>query len=119
MMTDAFLKMGLSPSCDPELRKQEEQACNANEMYMCKAYYRQVYNVTDAEIAACGDVPVLVIRGADDVLVSSEDSKALAAVLPGVKGEVHEIPGAAHAPMLEAPNTVAALVEEFVRSAAH
>ena len=33
-MTDAFLKMALAASCDPELRKQEEDACNGNPMYM-------------------------------------------------------------------------------------
>ena len=33
-MTDAFLKMALADSCDPEMRKQEEDACNANPMYM-------------------------------------------------------------------------------------
>ena len=33
-MTEAFLKMALASSCEPELRKQEEDGCNSNPMYM-------------------------------------------------------------------------------------
>lgn len=29
----------------------------------CKAYYRQVRNATDAEIASCSTLPILLIRG--------------------------------------------------------
>ena len=102
---EAFLKMAIH-SEDPELIKQEADACNANPMYMqpvprnrkrmekgmnneswdiiicylrcstgvscclmlysrlrCKAYYRQVRNATDAEIASCSTLPILLIRG--------------------------------------------------------
>ncbi|CAE7199873.1 ABHD8 [Symbiodinium necroappetens] len=113
-MTDAFLKMALADSCDPELRKQEEDACNANPMYMCKAYYRQVRNATDVELNACVDMPALVIRGEQDGIISAEDAKALVATLPKSKGV--EVQGAGHAPMLEAPSEVAELVVEFVKT---
>ncbi|CAE7838361.1 ABHD8 [Symbiodinium sp. CCMP2592] len=112
-MTEAFLKMALADSCDPDLRKQEEDACNANPMYMCKAYYRQVRNVTDAELSTCVDMPTLVIRGEKDGIISAEDSKALVAALPKSRGV--EVEGAGHAPMLEAPSEVAELVVEFVQ----
>ncbi|CAE6970108.1 ABHD8 [Symbiodinium natans] len=113
-MTDAFLKMALAASCDPELRKQEEDACNGNPMYMCKAYYRQVRNATDADVAACQGLPALVVRGAEDGLVSAEDSKAIVEALP--KARLKEVSRAGHAPMLEAPSEVAELVVEFVNA---
>lgn len=121
VLCKAFLEMALV-SKDPELIRQETDACNANPMSMqlarkghtvsfvhgtqihrsagaycpiafslqpdlhlkvpglvdyffsifhcrCKAYYRQVRNATDAEIAACSKLRVLLIRGPDFVVL--------------------------------------------------
>eukprot|EP00434_Breviolum_minutum_P002664 symbB.v1.2.002353.t4/scaffold121.1/size317807/17 len=108
----AFLKMAIH-SEDPELIKQEADACNANPMYMCKAYYRQVRNATDAEIASCSTLPILLIRGDADGIVSASDMEAFAQMLPRSKSAT--VPNAGHAPMLEEPGRVAELIEDFVK----
>ncbi|CAL1147097.1 unnamed protein product [Cladocopium goreaui] len=103
-LTKAFLEMALV-SKDPELIRQETDACNANPMSMCKAYYRQVRNATDAEIAECSKLRVLLIRGDGDGIVSASDMEALAQALP--KSTSATVANAGHVPMLEEPGRVA------------
>ncbi|CAK9015599.1 unnamed protein product [Durusdinium trenchii] len=103
-LTKAFLQMALA-SNDPELIQQETDGCNANPMYMCKAYYRQVRNVSDDEIAKC--------RGQDGI-VSASDVEALAVAMP--LAQMKTVANAGHVPMLEEPGKVAELIDEFIKS---
>ena len=61
------------------------------------------------------DLPVLLIRGAADRMVTAEQATLLRAALP--LAEYHEIPEAAHAPHLERPDVVNPLLLDFI--AAH
>ncbi|CAK9015595.1 unnamed protein product [Durusdinium trenchii] len=112
-LTKAFLQMALA-SNDPELIQQETDGCNANPMYMCKAYYRQVRNVSDDEIAKCRSLPSLLIRGGQDGIVSASDVEALAVAMP--LAQMKTVANAGHVPMLEEPGKVAELIDEFIKS---
>lgn len=59
--------------------------------------------------------PTLVLCGADDGMVPPENSRQIAALIPGARLEL--IPQCGHLPMLEKPDEVARLVKEFAGSA--
>lgn len=59
--------------------------------------------------------PSVVVAGAQDELVRAEESAALAAVLP--RGRLVTLPGAGHLTPVEAPDLVAAEIDELVRGA--
>jgi pyruvate dehydrogenase E2 component (dihydrolipoamide acetyltransferase) len=56
--------------------------------------------------------PVLVIVGSEDILTPPANAQALAAAIPQARLEV--IDGAAHAPMVEAPDRLHALLRHFL-----
>ena len=56
-------------------------------------------------------VPLMVIFGAEDQILDAEQAVEGFADVPGVKTELVE--GAGHAPQVEKPEEVAALLEEF------
>lgn len=55
--------------------------------------------------------PTLVVCGADDGMVPPENSRQIAALIPGA--HIEFIPQCGHLPMLEKPEVVAALVRQF------
>jgi pimeloyl-ACP methyl ester carboxylesterase len=57
-------------------------------------------------------VPAVVITGLEDVLISPEQSRIMAASLPDA--ELVEIPGAGHMPMLESPSLVASALNRLI-----
>ena len=61
-------------------------------------------------------VPVLIIHGANDVLVPVEQGRTMASLVPDSRLAVIEDAG--HVPTLTRPREVAGLIEEFVRSVA-
>jgi pimeloyl-ACP methyl ester carboxylesterase len=61
-----------------------------------------------AKVAA----PALLVVGSDDVLTGPEQARALAGALPAARLEVLE--GVGHAPMVEDPERVHALIERFL-----
>ena len=82
------------------------------------------YETIDAHTRACYrfyadgctveriDVPALVVHGDEDLIVPVENGRALAARLP--QAEYVELAGRGHNLMLEAPETFAAVVLEFL-----
>ncbi len=60
-------------------------------------------------------VPVLVVHGTADVIVPVEESRAMAAAIPGA--QVHEFGGAAHLPNLEQPMAFTAMLGDFLDAA--
>jgi pyruvate dehydrogenase E2 component (dihydrolipoamide acetyltransferase) len=56
--------------------------------------------------------PALVIVGSEDLLTPPASAEALCAAIPGARLEV--IDGAAHAPMVEAPDRLHALLRDFL-----
>lgn len=59
-----------------------------------------------------GDLPTLVIVGADDQLTPPDQARRMAAAIPGARLEV--VPGAGHLTPLEQPEVVSRLVREFL-----
>jgi 3-oxoadipate enol-lactonase len=56
--------------------------------------------------------PTLVVCGSADVIVPLEESRAMAAAIPGAR--VHELEGTAHLPNLEQPMVFTALLGDFL-----
>ena len=59
-----------------------------------------------------GDVPTLIVAGAQDAVIPPGHAHAAHAALPGSRLEL--IDGAGHHPMLDCPQTLADLIDEFV-----
>src|SRR5437763_1728806 len=59
-------------------------------------------------------VPLLVVSGALDPLAPPASARAIEKARPGAR--FVELPGVGHYPMLEAPEHVAELLKEFLRS---
>jgi pimeloyl-ACP methyl ester carboxylesterase len=62
-----------------------------------------------------GDVPTLIIAGARDAVIPPGHAQAAHAALPGSRLEL--IDGAGHHPMLDCPETLAHLIDDFVSDA--
>jgi len=59
-----------------------------------------------------GDAPTLIIAGAQDAVIPASHAHAAHAALPGSRLEI--IDDAGHHPMLDCPETLARLIDEFV-----
>jgi pimeloyl-ACP methyl ester carboxylesterase len=79
----------------------------------CKAYYRQLGGPSVAEIRRARLPTTLLLCGASDRLITTEQSRALHALL-GSAAELREVPSTAHQLMQEDPTAVNALLEGFV-----
>ena len=94
------------------------EANKGNDMYMVKAYYRQL-RLPTLEMVASVNVPCLVLYGSGDQLVSPECSRRLHRYLErgGGRAVMHEIEQAAHQVMQERPEKVNALLGAFLADA--
>jgi len=90
----------------------------ANDMFMCKAYYRQLSAPSKEEIQSVGaEVPCLLIAGEDDALVPPESTAELHALLSsGAPSEMHSVRATSHQLMQEDPEAVNALLGAFLQS---
>lgn len=70
-----------------------------------------------SEMAPAISCPSLVIGGSEDGASPPEIVRALASTIPNA--EYHEIKGAGHLPMAEAPNEFAALINDFMEGQKH
>jgi pimeloyl-ACP methyl ester carboxylesterase len=61
-----------------------------------------------------GDVPTLIIAGAQDAVIPASHAQAAHAALPGSRLEI--IDEAGHHPMLDCPAALGGLIDEFVRA---
>jgi pimeloyl-ACP methyl ester carboxylesterase len=66
------------------------------------------------EILRSLDVPALVVVGAEDVLVSSEQARAMADALP--HSRLVELPAAGHLSVVETPGAFAVVLRDFAES---
>jgi pimeloyl-ACP methyl ester carboxylesterase len=66
--------------------------------------------------ALVGDVPTLIVAGARDAVIPPDHAQAAHAALPGSRLEL--IDDAGHHPMLDCPETLAHLIDQFIVSAA-
>jgi pimeloyl-ACP methyl ester carboxylesterase len=64
-----------------------------------------------------GDVPTLIVAGTHDAVIPAAHAQAAHAALPGSRLELIE--GAGHHPMLDCPETLAHLIDDFVSDAHH
>jgi pimeloyl-ACP methyl ester carboxylesterase len=59
-----------------------------------------------------GDMPTLIVAGAQDRVIPTGHAVAAHAALPGSRLEI--IDGAGHHPQLDCPETLASLIDDFV-----
>ncbi|KAL1519981.1 hypothetical protein AB1Y20_023465 [Prymnesium parvum] len=85
----------------------------ANPMYMCQAYYRQLLTPSDEEIAAVR-VPVMLIAGEADKIVPPAASLRWAAILGSERAQLHVLPFGSHQVMQEQPAEVNRLLDRFL-----
>jgi pimeloyl-ACP methyl ester carboxylesterase len=114
MLSKALVSAVFTSEADPELLKEMRASSGRNDMYMCKAYYRQIKNLPEEDIRR---VPTraLVVHGSLDGIVSAEEAEALASELSG-SGELMTLEDVSHNLMLERPDLVVNLVRDFVAS---
>jgi pimeloyl-ACP methyl ester carboxylesterase len=62
-----------------------------------------------------GDLPTLIVAGAEDRVIPTDHALAAHAALPGSRLEI--IDGAGHHPQLDCPETLAGLIDDFVSAA--
>mmetsp|Transcript_16022 Transcript_16022/g.48939 ORF Transcript_16022/g.48939 Transcript_16022/m.48939 type:complete len:207 (-) Transcript_16022:96-716(-) len=133
-MTEGFLGAAFAPGADAALVEAERVACNANPMYMCKAYYRQFewrMSLPSAgeEGGDGGDgeskddaketLPsVLIVQGKQDGVLPVAGARDLYAALQEVCPYVKllEVDNAAHQVMQEQPEQVNGEVLDFLRT---
>mmetsp|Transcript_54899 Transcript_54899/g.146591 ORF Transcript_54899/g.146591 Transcript_54899/m.146591 type:complete len:314 (-) Transcript_54899:334-1275(-) len=112
MLSKALMPTAFTSEADPELLKEMRASSGRNDMYMCKAYYRQIKNLPE-EVLRRVPTRALVVHGILDGIVSAEEAEALASALPG-SGEVLTLQDLSHNFMLERPDLVVNLVRDFV-----
>lgn len=109
-MTAAFAKGALHPDTSEAVRRETLAVSEANEMHVCKAFYRQLC-WREEEAAKCSG-PALCISGDSDGLVSVESARKAA----GQHEEVafHVIAAASHQVMAEQPAATNALLATLI-----
>ena len=113
-LTNAFLKKAFDPSTDPALIETSRIASNNNDMYMCKGYHKHHHFASLREAAAIGNLPVLILHGASDAIISMEGGQHLADWI-GVRATFKLIHNASHQVMQERPSEVAFEIKAFLK----
>jgi pimeloyl-ACP methyl ester carboxylesterase len=126
-LTNSFVEMAVHPD-HVALRERVKQASNGNNMQTARAYHRNHMWYADLSPAVVGDFPVLVVHGAEDVIVPVAAGKSLATALSSIslssssehssssaKVEFVTVERARHLVMMEQPEEVARAVWKFLR----
>jgi pimeloyl-ACP methyl ester carboxylesterase len=140
-LTNSFVEMAVHPD-HVALREQVKQASNGNNMQTARAYHRNhvwYAGLSKSSSALVGDldVPVLVVHGAEDVIVPIAAGKSLATALSSISSssssgqsghsstsgqsaaaanvEFVTVERARHLVMMEQPEEVARAVWKFLR----
>ena len=91
-----------------------EATNGANEMHMCKAYYRQFPGLSAEQIPKITRTPVLLIVGESDLLAPADvHARKLRPLLPTCEREVVIVPEGAHQVMEEQPEAVSKAILDF------
>lgn len=104
--------MAFHKNSDPRLKEECLRGSNKNDMYMCKAWYRQMKWITPEEATrAQGQIPALVIHGEDDGIIPLAAGQYLSDVLHAKLVVISE---ASHQVMQEKSEEVAEAILTFL-----
>ncbi len=110
-LDEDFRRLAWHPDADPALVRHETTLSMRNSLAVYQALFVDP-RWMDPAAARAIDVPVLVLAGDHDGLVSADDSRALAHALPRARFELVERAG--HQLMLERPREVCAAIASFL-----
>ena len=113
-LTKAFLQKAFDPSTDSALVETSRIASNNNDMYMCKWYHKHHQFATLREAASIGNLPILILHGTSDGIISMDGGQHLADWI-GVRATFKLIHKASHQVMQERPSEVAIEINAFVK----
>jgi len=111
-MTASFAKAALHPDASEAVRKETLSISEANEMHVCKAFYRQ-WSWRDPVTAKCAG-PALCIHGDSDGLIPVENARKAASQLG--QSAFHVIASASHQVMSEQPEATNALLGTLIEN---
>lgn len=100
-------ELSFGPDADPAWIAEADRIAKDNTPEVVAALLEAAFSESYRSAAARVRCPVLVARGEHDLTCGAEDAQATAAALGTA---VHEIPGAGHMPMVEAPAATAKLI---------
>jgi pimeloyl-ACP methyl ester carboxylesterase len=109
-MTSAFAKMALHPTTDERVQREALATSEANEMHVCKAFYRQI-QWREPETAKCAG-PALCLHGDSDGVIPMEQGRRAASQFD--QAAFHVIHKASHQVMEEQPEATVALLGRLV-----
>eukprot|EP00931_Biecheleriopsis_adriatica_P012500 TRINITY_DN113660_c0_g1_i1.p1 TRINITY_DN113660_c0_g1~~TRINITY_DN113660_c0_g1_i1.p1 ORF type:complete len:319 (+),score=44.24 TRINITY_DN113660_c0_g1_i1:33-959(+) len=111
-MTAGFAQMALHPDTSQAIREEAVSISEANEMHVCKAFYRQLSWCTAETASAAG--PALCIHGDGDGLIPVENGRLGAAQLR--RAAFHVLGPASHQVMSEKPQETNALLGTLINN---
>jgi len=109
-MNDSFATAALHPSTSESIRREMMSISEANEMHVCKAFYRQI-SWRDSEVAKAAG-PALCISGDADGLISVDDARKAAMQLG--QAAFHVIGPASHQVMAEQAEATNSLLAKLI-----
>ena len=112
MLSESFLQLALCKDCPADLRERCRQQNNANGMAMAKATHRHHKWATSEDLKSLLNIPVLVIHGTEDGILSPQCSEEIAKELPNAS--LILIEKASHLVMLEQPTKMANALSDFL-----
>jgi abhydrolase domain-containing protein 8 len=112
-LTKEFIRLAYHPEADPALLEASNDADNANDMYMCKAYHVHHDWATVEEATSNIRVPCLVIHGREDKVIPVEGGQHLADM---TRGKLVIVERASHQVMEEQPEQVAEAIWEWLNN---
>ena len=113
ILSKSFLDMALCPDCDPALREKCNQENQSGSMWFAKATHRHHKWATTNDILVLEKVPILILHGAEDAVISPQSSQVISAALP--QSELVFVEKASHLVMLEQPEKMAAEIFDFLK----
>lgn len=132
-----FSRLAYSPSTNEEIKLESASINQANDMYVCRAFYQQFTWASNDDWVSLRNIPVFILHGKDDLISAEDDALKLYDELQFNSATVSEkqiflpndkivanqsfcnsfkiVEAAGHMLMLEQPDIVNELIEDYLR----
>lgn len=109
-LTSGFVAAAFHPDADEAVVESGRAVSAANDMFMCKAFYRQMRWATP-DMAAAVLCPVLAVHGLNDQIIPVLRGREWLARFAGPRAFV-EVPGASHMVMMERAEVINGILDQ-------
>lgn len=109
MLTDSFVRAAFHPDADEKVASRGREISAANDMHMCRAFYRQMRWATP-DVAAAVHCPVLAVHGESDMVISIKSGREWHAHFRGGPHAFAAVPVASHMVMMERARAISFLL---------